>query len=92
VGNLDPDGPGAARIAVLVDNAWQARGLGTALMRRLADTAAEQGIAELTGLARPDDLGVTRVLRRAGLRPAAEITDGVVRLRAPLPVATSTST
>jgi hypothetical protein len=44
---------------------WQVRGLGTALMRRLADTAAEQGLVELTGMARPDDLGVTRVLRRA---------------------------
>ena len=89
VANLDPDGPGAARISVLVENAWQGRGLGTALMRRLADTAAEQGLVELTGMARPDDLGVTRVLRRAGLRPSAEITDGVVRLRAPLPVATT---
>jgi RimJ/RimL family protein N-acetyltransferase len=89
VANLDPDGPGTARFSVLVDNAWQGRGLGTALLRRLADAATEQGLAELTGLARPDDLGVTRLLRRAGLRPAAEITDGVVRLRAPLPVATS---
>jgi RimJ/RimL family protein N-acetyltransferase len=89
VANLDPDGPGTARFSVLVDNAWQGRGLGTALLRRLADAATEQGLAELTGLARPDDLGVTRLLRRAGLRPAAEITDGVVRLRAPLPVTTS---
>jgi hypothetical protein len=47
--------------------------------------AAEQGLAELTGVARPDDLGVTRLLRRAGLRPSAEIVDGEVRLRAPLP-------
>ncbi|MDT7575225.1 MAG: hypothetical protein QOH17_1558, partial [Pseudonocardiales bacterium] len=89
VANLDPEGPGTARFSVLVDNAWQGRGLGTALLRRLADAATEQGFAELTGVARPDDLGVTRLLRRAGLRPAAEISDGVVRLRAPLPVATS---
>ena len=45
-------------------------------MRRLANTAAEQGLVELTGMARPDDLGVTRVFRRAALRPSAEITDG----------------
>ncbi len=88
VANLDPERPGVARFSVLVDNAWQGRGLGTALLRRLADAATEQGLAELTGLARPDDLGVTKLLRRAGLRPAAEISDGVVRLRAPLPVAT----
>lgn len=87
VANLDPDGAVAARFAVLVDNVWRGRGLGTALLRRMADTAAEQGRAELTGVARVDDLGITRLLRRAGLRPSAEITDGVVHLRAPLPAA-----
>ena len=71
VANLDPDGPGAARCAVLVDNAWQGRGLGTALVRRLADTAAEQGLVELTGRARPDDLGVTQLLRRRAELPTA---------------------
>jgi RimJ/RimL family protein N-acetyltransferase len=89
VANLDLDTPGAGRCAVLVDNAWHGRGLGTALLRRLADTAAEQGLVELTGRARPDDLGVTRLLRRAGLRPAAELTDGVVHLRATLPSASA---
>ena len=83
--NLDLHGDGSARFAVLVANAWQGRGLGTALVRRMADLAAEQGVAELTGIARPDDLGVTRLLRRAGLRPSAELTDGEVRVRAPLP-------
>jgi hypothetical protein len=47
--------------------------------------AGELGIAELTGAARPDDVGVTRLLRRAGLRPSAEIVAGQVRLRAALP-------
>ena len=85
--NLDPDpgSPGSGRIAVLVDDAWQGRGLGTALLRRVADLAVEQGLVELNGVARPDDLRVTRLLRRAGLRPSAEIVDGVIRLRAALP-------
>ena len=83
--NLDRVHPDRARIAVLVENAWQGRGLGTALLRRVADLATEQGVVELTGVARPDDLGVTRLLRRAGLRPSAEIVDGEVRVRAPLP-------
>lgn len=84
IANLD-GAAGSARAAVLVEDSWQGRGLGTALLRRVADMAAEQGLAELTGVARPDDLGVTRLLRRAGLRPSAEIVDGEVRLRAPLP-------
>ena len=87
VANLDAGdsaGPGVGRCSVLVDNAWQGRGLGTALVRRMAELATDQGLVELTGRARTDDLGVTQLLRRAGLRPTAEITDGVVHLRAPL--------
>jgi RimJ/RimL family protein N-acetyltransferase len=83
--NLDIHDNGVARFAVLVENAWQGRGLGTALLRRVAELATEQGVTELTGTARPDDLGITRLLRRAGLRPSAEIVDGEVRIRAALP-------
>lgn len=90
VATLDPDGPTAARFGVLVEDAWHGRGVGTALLRRVADMAAERGVTALTGVARPDDLGVTRLLRRAGLRPSAEITDGEVRLRAALPAASGT--
>jgi GNAT superfamily N-acetyltransferase len=87
VANLDPEpgASGSARVAVLVEDAWQGRGLGTALLRHVADVAAEHGLAELVGCARPDDVGITRLLRRAGLRPAAEIFGTEVRLRAPLP-------
>lgn len=85
--NLERHDADGAQFAVLVENAWQGRGLGTALLRRVADLAAEQGITELTGVARPDDIGVTRLLRRAGLRPSAEIVDGEVRVRAPLQAA-----
>ncbi|HXV94743.1 MAG TPA: GNAT family N-acetyltransferase [Pseudonocardia sp.] len=86
--NLEPGEPGCARLAVLVENAWQGRGLGTALVRRMAETAAELGLREITGVARPDDLGITRLLRRAGLRPTAEITGSGVRVRAAPPRST----
>jgi GNAT superfamily N-acetyltransferase len=92
VATLGPDGPSAARFGVLVEDAWHGRGVGTSLLRRMADMAAERGLAELTGVARTDDLGVTRLLRRAGLRPSAEITDGEVRLRAALPATTAGGT
>jgi GNAT superfamily N-acetyltransferase len=88
VANLDDDpsgGAGVARAAVLVEDAWQRRGLGTALLRRIAEKGAEQGVAELTSAARTGHVGVTRLLRRAGLRPSAEIVGGEVRLRAALP-------
>src|SRR5918999_1546630 len=48
IANLDaePDASGSARAAVLVEDTWQGRGLGTALLRRIAETAAEHGLAE----------------------------------------------
>jgi GNAT superfamily N-acetyltransferase len=87
IANLDPEpgSAGSARAAVLVEDAWQGRGLGTALLRHLAEVATERGLAELVGCARPDDVGITRLLRRAGLRPAATIVGTEVRLRAALP-------
>jgi GNAT superfamily N-acetyltransferase len=41
--------PGSASFGVLVEDAWQHRGLGTALVRRIAETAVEHGVCELTG-------------------------------------------
>ena len=80
----DPDF-GSSRFAVLVEDAWQDRGLGTALLRRAADVALAAGAVELTGIARPDDVGLTRLLRRAGmLRPSAEMVGDEVHLHAHL--------
>lgn len=81
---------GSAQVAVLVADAWQGRGLGTALLRMAAESAAEQGVVELVTTARTEDVGIAKLFRRAGLRPAAEIADdGTVRLRASLPVPTA---
>jgi GNAT superfamily N-acetyltransferase len=74
-----------AELAVLVEDAWQRRGLGTALLRRAVEIATVEGADEVTGWARTDDVGVLRVLRRAGLRPTAEIVDGTLRLWAAVP-------
>jgi len=76
---------GCAELAVLVEDAWQGRGLGTALLRAAVEIAMADGADEVTGRARTDDVGVMRMLRRAGLRPTAEIVDGTVRLWASAP-------
>jgi RimJ/RimL family protein N-acetyltransferase len=75
------DGSTTASLGVLVDDAWQGRGLGTSLLRRLAETAVELGVGELTGTVPVDGTRVTRLLRRAGLRPTAVLDDGTVRMR-----------
>jgi GNAT superfamily N-acetyltransferase len=85
IANLDPDG----HFGVFVEDAWQGRGLGTALLRRIVDLAAAQGIDELTGVARPDDLHVTKLLRKAGLRPSAVLDQEKLLLHAPLQNATN---
>ena len=70
-----------------VRDAWQDRGLGTALVRRAAEVAAEQGNEELE--ATTQNMQVVKLLRRAGLRPTAEITGWMLHVRAPLsPVVT----
>jgi GNAT superfamily N-acetyltransferase len=42
-------GPCEAEIAVIVEDAWQGRGIGRAMMRRLADRAHAEGIEAFTG-------------------------------------------
>ncbi|WP_181781538.1 GNAT family N-acetyltransferase [Pseudonocardia pini] len=77
----------AASFAVVVEDAWQERGLGTALVRRAAELAADQGSEELVATTHTQNMKVTKLLRRAGLRPTAEITGGMLHVRAPLTAA-----
>jgi RimJ/RimL family protein N-acetyltransferase len=76
--------PTTATFGVLVEDTWQHRGLGTALVRRVAETAVELGMGELTGTVPADEVRITRLLRRAGLRPTAVLADGTLQLNVPL--------
>jgi RimJ/RimL family protein N-acetyltransferase len=76
---------GSATFAVLVEDAWQERGLGTALVRRAAEIAAEQGCDEVVATTHGRNMKLTRLLRRAGMRPTAELDpDGLLEVRARL--------
>jgi GNAT superfamily N-acetyltransferase len=76
--------PATASFGVLVEDAWQHRGLGTALVRRIAETAVEHGVGELRGTVPEDKRSITQLLRRAGLHPTAVPADGALRLTIPL--------
>jgi GNAT superfamily N-acetyltransferase len=76
--------PTIATFGVLVEDTWQHRGLGTALVRRVAETAADLGMDGLTGTVPADEVRITRLLRRAGLRPTAVPADGTLQLTVPL--------
>jgi RimJ/RimL family protein N-acetyltransferase len=81
---LDPDSGGRAALGVLVEDAWQARGVGTAMVRRAVELATESGYLELSAVAHPGNLRITRLLRRSGLRPTAQLVDGLLRVQVQL--------
>ncbi len=61
--------PGAttAEIAIVIDDALQHRGLGRALLERLADVARERGLTSLVADVLPSNLPMLSLLRRLGL-------------------------
>ncbi|NGN94816.1 GNAT family N-acetyltransferase [Nocardioides sp. KC13] len=75
------DEPGAAEVAVLVEDAWQGRGLGARMLRELASLAGHRGIHVLTGEVQSDNLRmldlVQSLLGPGSLQPGGT----VVRVR-----------
>jgi len=62
-----PERRETAEAAVTVVDAWQGRGLGTALMQRLAARAREEGIREFTATLLSDNRAMLSVFRRLGV-------------------------
>lgn len=74
-------------VALLVEDAWQRRGLGSALLRRLAGYADSAGYAALVAHLRADDPALHRTLNRLQ-RPGSAYRDGpVVTVTVPLSAA-----
>jgi RimJ/RimL family protein N-acetyltransferase len=82
--NLVSTGPGTADVALLVEDLWQGRGVGTALARNLVELARTDQLTELTAVSQVGNSALTRVLRRAGLRPRGRLEGGSLRVRATL--------
>jgi len=53
-------------VALLVEDAWQRRGLGTALLRRLIGYADRSGFAAVVAHTATDNVAMVRTLRRVG--------------------------
>jgi GNAT superfamily N-acetyltransferase len=66
-----------AEVTLLVEDGWQGRGLGTALLRRIGTLAARLGHAALVAHTNSEDHPFLRTLRRIG-RPSSIERDGVV--------------
>jgi GNAT superfamily N-acetyltransferase len=76
LGNLQWDGP-EAEVGLLVEDDWQQRGLGTALLRRAAQLATAAGIKVLYSHTRGDDSAMIHTMRRLG-RPVRREEDGAM--------------
>ena len=82
--NLVRAAPSTAEIALLVEDAWQGRGVGTALARNLVEFARAEALTEIVAVSQVGNGALTRVLRRAGLRPRGRLESGALRVRATL--------
>jgi GNAT superfamily N-acetyltransferase len=71
-------------VALLVEDAWQRRGIGTALLRRLLAYADRAGLAAVLAHTGADNVAMLRTLRRVGTGTACR--DGAM-LSVTLPVA-----
>ncbi|WP_332107846.1 GNAT family N-acetyltransferase [Phytohabitans flavus] len=72
-------------IALLVEDAWQRRGIGTALLRRLVAHGERAGYAALVAHTHADNTAMLATLRRLGRSgPAPEHDDTVMTVTVPL--------
>ena len=71
-------GTDRAEIAVTVEDEWQGRGVGGALLARLADRARAEGIRVFTGLMLADNAPMQALLAHLGTPELTHMGDGTV--------------
>ncbi|HUH07681.1 MAG TPA: GNAT family N-acetyltransferase [Egibacteraceae bacterium] len=76
-----PEDPSTAEFAVLVEDAQQGRGIGTALLRALIPPAEDLGVTSFVGDILRENATMLRVVRDAGLEPAFAEDGTVVQAR-----------
>ncbi|MFS8102904.1 GNAT family N-acetyltransferase [Lentzea alba] len=69
--------PGCLEVSLLVEDAWQRRGVGTALLRELASRASCE---ELVAWCLPSENSLVRTAARAGLPATTRREDGLLRV------------
>ncbi|MEI8080730.1 MAG: GNAT family N-acetyltransferase [Actinomycetes bacterium] len=92
LGNVFPDEsdrPHVAEMAVIIEDDYQGRGLGTRMIRHMLELAERLGFHEVIATVLMDNAGMLRVFELTGLDWTKEIEQGVATMRAPLPVAGS---
>jgi len=72
-----------AEAAFLVRDDWQGKGIGTALMKVLVESARQNGIAGFTAEVLMANHGMLRVFHKCGYSVESHLSDGVYSLRIP---------
>jgi GNAT superfamily N-acetyltransferase len=89
LGNVFPDstdtGGQTAELALLVEDAYQGRGVGSVLMRHEIALARRLGFAQVVAEVLAENTGMLRLLERSGLDWTSTIDSGVATWRAALP-------
>ena len=92
LGHVFPDAPSAGRtaeIAVIVEDAYQRRGIGTLLVRHMLDLAERLGFNDVVGTLLAQNNEMVRLLDSTRLVWNKHVEDGVLTVRASLPTAAS---
>jgi AcrR family transcriptional regulator/RimJ/RimL family protein N-acetyltransferase len=79
----DPEGR-SAELALIVEDAFQGRGVGTVLMRHEVALARRLGFSEVVAVVLAENTGMLRLLEHSGLDWTSTIDSGVATWRAPL--------
>jgi GNAT superfamily N-acetyltransferase len=72
--------PDVGEVSLLVEDVWQRRGIGTAVLTQLAAAARSAGCAELVAWAMPGETALPRTARRAGLATTVRHEHGLLRV------------
>ncbi|HEY5186329.1 MAG TPA: GNAT family N-acetyltransferase [Actinomycetes bacterium] len=78
-----------AEIAVIVEDAYQGRGIGTRLIRHMLELAERLAFTEVVGTVLAENTPMQRVLEATGLNWTRELNESVLTMRARLPSAPS---
>ncbi|WP_335935571.1 GNAT family N-acetyltransferase [Streptomyces sp. PTD5-9] len=86
LGHLLWDGD-ETEVALLVEDEWQRRGIGSELLRRLVALAAEAGCAHVYAVTRASDTGMVKAMRALGLPLDYQVEEGTLVVTARLDAA-----
>jgi acyl-CoA hydrolase/GNAT superfamily N-acetyltransferase len=73
-----------ADVAFVVLDAWQGKGVGMAVFRRLAELARDHGVAGFTADVLVDNARMLAIFNKSGLRTESKLEGGVYRVRVDL--------